>query len=122
MEVILKGTKSEVDKTMEDIFHMNHSSCCCLFDVSSQCKKGKTDCHNCSIITKVITRWRAKEGERYYYVKTSPPSTVIVDFEHDHNFTRDNFNFENGNYFKTKEQATKVADKIKHIFNTEEAE
>ena len=65
-----------------------------------------------------LPRWRAEKGERYYYVSTD---FTIDDFIEDGDRT-DNTNYEDGNYFKTREAAEKVACQIWEIFKESKAE
>lgn len=61
-----------------------------------------------------LPRWRAEKGERYFFVSTGDGISASssceeldeVDYER----------FESGNYFKTREEAEAVAEKIREIF------
>ena len=55
--------------------------------------------------------WRAEQGAGYYIVD----STIEVQKMYDFRDCSDNKRYENGNYFKTKEEAEKAAEKIKKI-------
>ena len=57
--------------------------------------------------------WRANKGEFYYYIVDFIFSTSYVD----ERSLDDDFNYKIGNYFKTKEQADKVAKEIENILN-----
>lgn len=65
-----------------------------------------------------LPRWRAEKGERYYYVGTY---FTIDDFIEDGDQT-DNTNYEQGNYFRTREAAGKVAEQVGRIFKESKAE
>lgn len=54
-------------------------------------------------------RWRAKEGEYYYYVNADGFVSVI---KHT-NYITDYYRYDFGNYFRTKEQAKEAARRIK---------
>jgi hypothetical protein len=60
-------------------------------------------------------RWKAGQHNCYYYINTC--GTV---FECSHMFSEDNDNYSVGNYFKTREQAQVVADKIKALLKEEQ--
>jgi putative uncharacterized protein FNV0866 len=51
-------------------------------------------------------RWRADDGERYYYIDSYQRILDNTDLRHSY----DDMRYELGNYFKTKEQAQKVID------------
>lgn len=55
--------------------------------------------------------WKAKRGERYYFVGTNGR---ISSYPNDNDFT-DDCCYEFGNYFKTREQAESARKKIKHL-------
>ncbi len=57
-------------------------------------------------------RWRAKEGETYYRFT----SNFEVKGFYDDNDISDNVAYDSGNYFKTKEEAQEVADKLNKYF------
>ena len=65
-----------------------------------------------------LSRWRAKEGERFYYVYLD--GSVFDDTDND--CSSDNLRYKSCNYFKTKEAAEKVAEQIREIFNNSKAE
>lgn len=65
-----------------------------------------------------IPRWRAINGDFYYYLSSF--ADVIKNEEK--NEVLDNFRYNIGNYFHTREAAQKVADEIKEIFNSSKAE
>lgn len=65
-----------------------------------------------------LPRWRAKEGERFYYVYID--GSVFDDT--DNNCSSDNSRYESCNYFKTREAAERTAEKIRKIFKESEAE
>lgn len=51
-------------------------------------------------------RWRADDGERYYYIDSHQRILDNTDLTHSY----DDMRYELGNYFKTKEEAQKVID------------
>ena len=55
-------------------------------------------------------RWRAQDGEKYYYVNDQ--GNVMVD-EEDDDICFDQNRYEFGNYFCTKEQAKEAANRVK---------
>ena len=57
-------------------------------------------------------RWRAERTCQYWYISTYFRPHSSLDYPYD----RDNKRFEFGNYFRTEEQAQKVADEIQQIF------
>lgn len=59
-----------------------------------------------------LPRWRAKEGEIYYYVNIPG----CVSSTTDERGSCDESYYVCGNYFKTREEAEKVAGKIREIF------
>ena len=59
------------------------------------------------------TRWRAKEGDRYWTLSLSSYLEILEAREDD--FVCDQDSWECGNYFKTKQQADKVAEAIKEV-------
>ena len=65
-----------------------------------------------------LPRWRAEEGERFYYVYLD--GSVFDDTDND--CSSDNLRYESCNYFKTKEAAERAAEKIRKIFKESEAE
>lgn len=54
-------------------------------------------------------RWRAKEGDAFYYID----SMLVVSMDHDNMMGLDNKKFLAYNYFKTREQAEKATELIK---------
>lgn len=54
-------------------------------------------------------RWRAKEGDAYYYIH----STLKVSMDHDNMMGIDDKKFLSYNYFRTREQAEKAAELVK---------
>lgn len=56
------------------------------------------------------SRWRAKEGENYYYITDNGVICGIDD-----GFNIDNNRYASGNYFKTTSEAEKYAEKIKKL-------
>ena len=56
-------------------------------------------------------RWRAEKGEMYFYVNYGLEVNIIVD---DY-YSGDNILYKAGNYFKTEEEAEKVAEKFRKI-------
>ena len=56
---------------------------------------------------KSCKRWKAKNGEKYYYIEG------IVNYHYETNDSIDNALYEQGNYFKTDEEAVIVAEKLK---------
>ena len=63
-------------------------------------------------------RWRATRNERYYYVD----GVDYVAFENDFRQAHDNERYYEGNYFKTREAAEKVAEQIGEIFKNSKVE
>lgn len=59
--------------------------------------------------------WRAEQGAGYYTVS----NTIVVMKMYDVRDVFDNKRYENGNYFKTKEEAEIAAEKIKKILLSE---
>ena len=60
----------------------------------------------------VHKRWRAEKGNTFYYVSSSG---IVLNTEE--NFWECNNNvYECGNYFRTKEQAEKVAKEVREVF------
>lgn len=66
----------------------------------------------------MIPRWRATKGGFYYYLSNF--ADVIKNEET--NDVLDNFRYNLGNYFRTREAAQEVVDKIKEIFKNSKAE
>lgn len=62
-------------------------------------------------IDEVYTPWKAKNGERYYFVGTNGR---VSSYSNDNDFT-DDCCYEFGNYFKTREQAESALKKVKHL-------
>lgn len=62
-------------------------------------------------IDEAPTSWKAKSGERYYYIHHT--GIVEDDVETSRYFDDENYKF--GNYFKTREQAESARKKIKHL-------
>lgn len=58
-------------------------------------------------------RWRAKEGERYWFVDDSGSSDSVID---EHDFI-DKGRFDSGNYFQTKEEADAFAPKVRELYS-----
>lgn len=56
-------------------------------------------------------RWRAKEGEYYYYINADGFASVN---KHT-NYITDYYRYDFGNYFRTKEQAEEAARRIKEV-------
>jgi len=54
----------------------------------------------------LLKRWRADDGERYYYIDSYQRILDNTDLRHSY----DDMRYELGNYFKTKEEAQKVID------------
>ena len=54
-------------------------------------------------------RWRAKEGDAFYYID----SMLVVSMDHDNMMGLDNKKFLAYNYFKTREQAEKATELVK---------
>ena len=65
-----------------------------------------------------LPRWRAKEGEKYYLVS----DCLDVDFNPESSDKYDDSYYAAGNYFKTKEAASRAAEKIRKILKESEAE
>lgn len=63
-------------------------------------------------------RWRAKEGENYWYIHET---AVLKETERETNINND-LRYMRNNYFRTPEAAQKVADQIKEIFKNSKAE
>lgn len=59
-------------------------------------------------------KWRAEEGDAYYYIGYD--LSVVRSFEYDE--IGDNGCYNAGNYFQSKEEAQKYADKFKAILKT----
>ena len=62
---------------------------------------------------------RVEEGEKYYTVTTDSYNRVFVREYIEEYMRFDKLNFENNNYFLTKERAEEVADKIKFLLKLE---
>lgn len=60
-------------------------------------------------------RWRANRGDKYFCI-TKDLGEFIVDMWTDDRCISDNKNYESNNYFKTREDAEKVLEKIKKVF------
>ena len=60
----------------------------------------------------IFEPWRGKRDEKYYYVDTHN-GCIAIKTEKD--FEDDNFNYEIGNYFKTKELAEKFIEDLKQF-------
>ena len=60
----------------------------------------------------VKKRWRAEHGREYYFIHT----TCDVRQDFDYNVSLDEERYKAGNYFRTYEQAEKVAKEIREIF------
>lgn len=67
-------------------------------------------------------RWRAKEGEEYYYFTINKDAMDGVWKKDDMRALEDDNRYELGNYFKTYEAAEKVAEQIREIFKNSKAE
>ena len=65
-----------------------------------------------------LPRWRAKEGEKYYFVS----DFLDVDFNPEASDKYDDSYYAAGNYFKTEEAASRAAEKIRKILKKSEAE
>ena len=65
-----------------------------------------------------LPRWRAKEGEKYYFIS----DCLNVDFNSEDSDEYDDSYYEAGNYFKTEEAAERAAEKIRKILKESEAE
>ena len=65
-----------------------------------------------------LPRWRAKEGEQYYYVNVH--GLVIMSNDFHYQYETDFHDV--GNYFRTREAAEKVAEQIRDIFKNSKAE
>lgn len=63
-------------------------------------------------------RWRAKEGENYWYIHET---AVLKETERETNINND-LRYMRNNYFRTPEAAQKVAEQIKEIFKNSKAE
>lgn len=59
--------------------------------------------------TQMNTRWRANDGEKYYFIY----GDETIDWSIDTNDEISVKHYDLGNYFQTKEEAEKVAEKIK---------
>ena len=64
------------------------------------------------IVTYEPKKWRAEKTHLYWYISTDFRPHSLLDYRYD----CDNKRFEFGNYFRTEEQAQKVADEIRQIF------
>lgn len=62
-------------------------------------------------------RWRAEEGEYYWYIGDSRETCAVFDTNGttENGFVFDSVNYEAGNYFRTREQAQAVANQIKEL-------
>lgn len=58
-----------------------------------------------------MTRWRAQYGEKYYTIL----GYLFVDYNLEDNFSADDKLYESGNYFRTREEAEAVAEKLRAI-------
>lgn len=65
-----------------------------------------------------LPRWRAKDGEKYYFVS----DCLDVDFNSEDSDEYDDSYYAAGNYFKTEEAASRAAEKIRKILKESEAE
>ena len=65
-----------------------------------------------------LPRWRAKEGEKYYFVS----DRLDVDFNSENSDKFDDSYYAADNYFKTEEAAERAAEKIRKILKESEAE
>lgn len=63
-------------------------------------------------------RWRAKEGEIYYYAT----SFLDVNSPIEANISLDDIMYNNGNYFQTEEQALEAVKRIKKVLNDYQGE
>lgn len=64
-------------------------------------------------------RWRAKKGGEYYYIITT--GYLVAHAFDRYSSIDDNF-YKSGNYFKNRESAEKVAEKIRNIFENSKSE
>lgn len=62
-------------------------------------------------IDEASTSWRAKSGERYYFIASNGR---VSSYPNDNDYT-DDYHYEFGNYFKTREQAESALKKVKHL-------
>lgn len=86
-----------------------------LFDALA--KKGKMwDAQKKAVVD--LLRWRAEKGGIHYGIGLDGNVYSIID-AYDYN---DNSRYRQGNYFKTKEAAEKVAEQIREIFKNSKAE
>lgn len=67
-------------------------------------------------------RWRAKEGEEYYYFTINKDAMDGVWKKDDMRALEDDNRYVSGNYFKTYEAAEKVVEQIQEIFKNSKAE
>ena len=67
-----------------------------------------------------LPRWRAEENECYFYIFCDPQPQVTCTT--DYRFDCDSKYYNQGNYFKTKEAAEKVAEQISEIFKNSKTE
>lgn len=65
-----------------------------------------------------LPRWRAEKNGKYYYVNDDSSIRETKEME----WAIDNDFYNAGNYFRTREAAEKVAEKIKEIFKNSKAE
>ena len=56
----------------------------------------------------IPNRWRADDGERYYYIDSHQRIFENTDLSHSY----DNMRYELGNYFRTKEESQKVKEEL----------
>lgn len=67
-------------------------------------------------------RWKAKEGELYYYIDSSRKNFIVYNNDFcvtsclDTGSDKDMFRYNIGNYFKIKEDAERIADKLTREF------
>ena len=61
-----------------------------------------------------MSRKRAKENEKYYYI--SIDRIIEVGYSYEHDCYTDEGRWKYGNYFKTKKEAKEVIKKINNLF------
>ena len=88
-----------------------------LFDALA--KEGKMwDAQKKAVVD--LPRWRADKNECYFYIFCDPQPQVTCTT--DYRFDCDSKYYNQGNYFKTKEAAERVAEQIREIFKNSKAE
>ena len=65
-----------------------------------------------------LPRWRAEKGELYYFIVSAHTTMRGIEYYTDSDERR----YNEGNYFKTREAAEKVAEQIRRVFKESKAE